>query len=235
MTRTSAMRVSTAPPSRGRRRCLLALSGLLVTGGAALAAAAAWESRDVKLPPAQTTGGLPLMQALQRRQSQRQFAPDPLPPQLLANLLWAAFGINRPASGGRTAPSAHDQQEFDIYAVTQGGTYLYDAKTHHLRHLEGRDLRALTGWQPHARQAPLTLVFVADDQRMSTGDDAATRSFYRATDAGYISQNVYLFCASEGLATVAFAAIDRAPLARALQLRPTQHIVLAQSVGFPSR
>ena len=173
------------------------------------------------------------MRALKERRTQRAFSAQPLATQTVSNLLWAAFGVNRPATGGRTAPSAHDQQEFTVYAASAEGLFAYDAQRHALSRVGSDDLRALTGTQPHVREAPLTLVYVADERRMR--DDETWRRFYAATDSGFIAQNVYLYCASEGLATVVFAAIDRERLAAAMRLAPTQRIVLAQSVGHPKR
>ena len=210
-----------------------ALAGALVVAIAAGAAA----QTSIALPPAQTGGGKPLMQALAERHSTRSFAPQALPPQVLANLLWSAFGVNRPASagmGGRTAPSAHDQQEIDIYLMAADGIFRYIAKPpHRLERVGTADLRAGADSQGLARAAPLTLLYVADDRRMTDRDDESTRRFYAAVDAGAIVQNVYLFCASEQLATVAFISVHRERLAAALGLAATQRIVLAQAVGYP--
>ncbi len=191
----------------------------------------AQENNAIKLPAPQITGGLPLMQALAKRQSARSFSAKPLPLQTLSNLLWAANGINRPAAGKHTAPSARNMQEIDIYVALPEGLYLYDAKAHALRLITAQDLRHLTGSQAFCAQAPLNLVFVADYSRMGKSDDEQ-KKFYSATDCGFISQNVYLFCASEGLNTVVRASIEREPLAKAMQLRPEQKIILAQTVGF---
>jgi len=186
----------------------------------------------IPLPAPQLDGGLPLMQALKARQSLRAFSPKPLSPQALANLLWATAGINRPGSGKRTAPSAHNWQEIDVYAALETGTYRYDAKAHALTLTVARDLRRETGQQDFAATAPLNLVYVADLSRMGTasGDQ---RDFYTAADAGFMAQNAYLYCASAGLATVVRAWVDRQRLAEALGLKPDQRIILAQTVGYP--
>lgn len=183
----------------------------------------------VGLPPPDKQGGMPLMQALANRRSTRDFSERPLSRRTLSNLLWAAFGVNRP-DGGRTAPSAHDMQEISIYAALPDGLFLFDAQAHALRKISGRDVRAQAGRQAFAAQAPLDLIYVADLSRMR---DEEARDFYAAADTGFISQNVYLFCASEGLATVVYAWIDREALAEAMGLPPHQRIVLAQSVGWP--
>lgn len=190
------------------------------------------EVATLALPVPQTAGGKPLMQALRERHTSREFKPDPLPPQLLSNLLWAAFGINRPKTGGRTAPSAHDAQEMRIYVAMADGVYLHDAQKNRLQLVVPGDIRALTGKQAFVKDAPLNLIYVADFAKFPRDSDA-DRIFYSAADAGFISQNVYLYCASEGLATMVRAYIDKPALAKAMHLKPGQHVVLAQSVGYP--
>lgn len=183
----------------------------------------------LSLPAPDRRGGMPLMEALSRRRSARDFSAKPLPRETLSNLLWAAFGVNRP-EGGRTAPSAHGMQEIDIYAALPEGLFLYDAPAHALRKVSDRDVRALAGRQSFTADAPLSLIYVADLSRMR---DEEARELYAAADTGFISQNVYLFCASEGLATVVYAWIDRQALAEAMGLSPRQRIILGQSVGYP--
>lgn len=186
----------------------------------------------VSLPAPQTEGGIPLMKAFSLRQTHREFSGRSLTNQQLSNLLWAADGINRPESGKRTAPSAMNFQEIDLYVVMEKGVYVYDAEKHQLRGVASGDSRALTGIQAFAADAPLTLVLVADLAKM-TKADTATRDLYAMADAAYISQNIYLFCASEGLNTGARAYIDKEKLAPALKLKADQKIMLAQSVGYP--
>lgn len=190
--------------------------------------------RPVPLARPQTDGGKPLMQALKERATSRAFSPETLPGQTLSNLLWAAFGINRPESGRRTAPSAQNLQEMDVYVVHAEGAYLYDAKAHALAPIASGDHRAITGRQSFVKDAPVTLVFVADHAKMAKLG-AEEKELYAAAGAGAISQNVYLFCASEGLATGVRASIDRPTLAAALKLRPDQKILLAQTVGYPKK
>lgn len=193
---------------------------------------AAQELSPVSLPAPQTDGGKPLMQALKLRATSRAFAPDPLPPQTLANLLWAAWGINRPQEGKRTAPSARNWQEIEVVVVNATGAYLYDAAGNALKPLVAGDLRALTGGQDFVKDAPVTLVLVADTSRMQAGSDPQPMAY---ADAAFISQNIYLFCASEGLATGVRASVDRPALAKALKLKDSQLVVFAQSVGFPKK
>lgn len=184
---------------------------------------------EVALPKPQTDGGKPLMQALRDRKSTRAFTSQKLPEQVLSNLLWAAWGTNRP-DDKRTAPSAMNKQEIDVYVVLAEGAYAYDAKAHALKPVASGDLRAQTGGQPFVKDAPLNLVYVADLAKMSGGAEQAV--WYGAA-AGFISQNVYLYCASEGLATVVRGMVDRTALAGPLSLRPDQRIVLSQTVGYP--
>ncbi len=191
------------------------------------------DAADLQLPAPQTGGGKPLMQALKERKSARQFSAEKLPPQVLSNLLWAAFGVNRP-DGRRTAPSAMNWQEIDIYVALAEGTYLYDAKAHRLREITTEDLRGATGSQSFVRDAPVNLVFVADMARTGKAGPEDQR-FYSTADVGFVSQNVYLFCASEGLGTVVRGTVNRDALAKALKLRPEQKVMLAQTVGYAPR
>jgi len=190
--------------------------------------------KPIQLQKPQVDGGRPLMQVLKDRKSSREFSPEKLPNQVISNLLWAASGVNRPDSGRRTAPSAVNWQEIDIYAATADGLYLYDAKAHLLKPILSEDIRAMTGLQPFVKEAPINLIYMADFSRMgkATNED---KEFYSAADTGFISQNVYLYCASEGLATVVRASIDRPALAKVMGLRPDQKIILSQSVGYPKK
>jgi SagB-type dehydrogenase family enzyme len=209
-------------------------SFLLIAALVFSGAATAQQFKPIDLPKAQTEGGKPLMQALKERASSRAFSKEKIPLPVLSNLLWAAFGVNRPDSGRRTAPSAKNWQEIDLYVATEEGLYLYDAKKHALNPVVHEDIRALTGRQSFVTDAPVNLIYVADFLR--TGDSSnEEREFYSAADTGFIGQNVYLFCASEGLATVVRGSIDRSALAKAMKLRPDQRIILAQTVGYPKK
>jgi nitroreductase len=190
-------------------------------------------ARTIELPPPRKTGGRRLMEALAARSSSRKFAQAELPSDVLSDLLWAAFGINRP-EGGRTAPSALDAQEVDVYVALPSGAYLYDAAAHALRLVSGSDVRRVTGYQDFVDEAPLDLVFVADHARMRMVP-AGERDRFAYCAAGAISQNVYLFAASKGLATVIRAWIDREAIAQALGLSHDQQVLLSQTVGYPPR
>jgi nitroreductase len=195
----------------------------------------AFQAQDLKpiqLPTPQMDGGRPLMQVLKERKTQREFSPEKFPVQVLANLLWAGFGINR-ADGGRTAPSAMNWQEIDIYVAMGDGLFLYNAKANRLERVLAQDVRAATGSQAFVATAPVDLIYVADLSK--TGQAGNEAELFTAADAGFISENVYLFCASEGLATVVRGSVDRAALANIMKLRPEQRILLAQSVGYPKK
>jgi SagB-type dehydrogenase family enzyme len=194
--------------------------------------AAGQQLQPVKLPSPQTTGGMPLMQALKARHSTREFSSRKLPLQVLSNLLWAAFGVNRPESGKRTAPSAMNWQETDLYVATADGLYVYDAKGNKLDPILAEDVRAATGTQSYVGEAPVNLVYVADLAKVGRAS-AKDRALYNGADTGLIVQNVYLFCASEGLGVVVRGSINRAALAKTMKLRPDQKIILAQTVGYP--
>jgi nitroreductase len=217
----------------------LVLLALILLGGAA----AAQGLKPIVLPTPQIHGGKPLMEALALRATSRAFASDELPAQTLSNLLWAAWGINRPKEGLRTAPAMMDWYETDIYVVMSSGAYVYDALTNTLKPAVSGDFRALTGVQDFVKDAPVTLVFVADASRMKVDiPDKAMKAAVvevlepaKWADAAVISENVYLFAASEGLATGVRVWIDRPALSKALKLKADQLITLAQCVGFPKK
>ena len=186
----------------------------------------------IQLPSPQMEGGKPLMQALKDRMSLRTFGEEKLPLQTLSNLLWAAFGTNRP-DGRRTAPSARNWQEIDIYVATPDGLFLWDAKKNVLNPIVGKDVRGLTGNQPYVKEAAVNLVYVADYSRV-TGE-GADKDVWVGADTGFIGENVYLYRTSEGLATVFRANVDRETLAKEMKLKPEQKILFAQSVGYPKK
>jgi SagB-type dehydrogenase family enzyme len=192
------------------------------------------ELRPIQLLKPQLDKGRPLMQVLKERSSSRSFSKEKLPLQLISDLLWAAFGVNRPETEKRTAPSAMNWQEIDIYVAMSDGLYLYDAKAHMLKPIVSEDIRAITGHQEFVKDVPVNLIYVADYSRMGTAAKEE-KDLYSATDTGFISQNVYLYCASERLATVVRGSVDRQALARVMKLRSDQKVILAQSVGYPKK
>jgi nitroreductase len=186
------------------------------------AAALAAPAADLTLPKPEMKGGKPVMDTLAGRRSGREFSSKPLPPQVLSNLLWAAYGVNRPATGGRTAPSAHNWQAVDIYVAMEKALYLYDAKAHVLREVAATDAR------------PVNLVLVArmaKTQRTAEDSEADILSWV-SMEAGAIVQNVGLYCVSAGLENVVRAGVQRPAFARLAGLAGTDNIVVAQTVGY---
>ena len=176
------------------------------------------------------------MSALAARKSTRAFSPKEIPIQTLSNLLWAASGLNR-ENGRMTAPTACNWQEIEIYAFMKGGVYVYLPKENILKKYMDGDMRAMTGMQEFVRTAPLVLVYVADRSKMKGRDgleaDEKAKDFYCCTDTGFVSQNVYLFCASEKLNTVVIGYLDRVELEKVLKLSKDKKVILSQPIGLP--
>lgn len=183
------------------------------------------------LPAPSKEGGMPLMQALSLRRSTREFSTRKIPDQVLGDLLWAAYGVNR-ANGDRTAPSWRHIIVIDVYAAMEDGLWLYDPKRHALVAHPAGDIRARTGQQDFPARAPLNLVYVAHGQRMSELTPE-NRKLFCSVDTAFIGQNVYLYCASVGLATVFRGAVDYPKLAQAMRLPEEQFVTFAQTVGYP--
>jgi nitroreductase len=206
-----------------------------ILAGAAMATvpavAMAQEGKSITLPPPRNDGGQPLLKALKLRRSTRDYSNRKLPPQVLSDLLWAAFGINRP-SGDRTAPYWRHVMVIDVYAAMEDGVWLYEPRAHALLLHQPDDIRAATGLQDFVGTAALNLVYVAHGERM-TDVSPEERRLYASVDTGFIGQNVYLFCASEGLASVFRAAVDYPKLARLMRLPEQQFVTFAQTVGYP--
>ncbi len=186
-------------------------------------------AQDIRLPEPSKTGGMPLMEALSLRQSVREMSGQEIPSNTLSNLLWAAQGVNR-EDGKRTAPSAMNMQEIDVYVYTSRAVYLYIPGEHMLKHLVEGDFREETVLQPYARKAPLILVYVANYEKMQRLDQEQ-KNFYGAADAAFISQNVYLFCAQEKLNTVVLGMIDRNAIKERIGFNGKAQ--LGQVIGYP--
>ena len=207
----------------------------------------AGELQPINLPKPDMAGGKTVLAALKERKTSRNIGPDPLPLQMLSSLLWAAFGVNRSDAGllmgksGRTAPSASNSQEIDLYVCLEQGVYVYDAVPHRLVPVAAGDFRARAGRSP-AGKAPVNIFYVVDVTKYvvgkgqpdpSIGDPEVQKSYYY-TDTGFIAQNVYLFAASQGLAAW-FHNCDKANTVREFNLRPEQRVLFAQTVGFPGK
>jgi nitroreductase len=189
----------------------------------------AQELAPIALPKPEITGGKPLMQALSLRKSEHsEYSPEKIPLQVLSNLLWAAYGINRP-NNYRTAPSANNTQTIDIYVAMAEGVYRYEPKANQLEPVGSGDARAAAN--KRAVSAPVDLIYVADTSKPKGTDEGKMQNAYAET--GFVGQNVYLFCASEGLVTVIRGSVERAALSPLLKLRPEQKITLDQPVGYP--
>ena len=189
--------------------------------------ASAVQAQDIELPAPHKTGGLPLMEALAKRSTSRSFDARDLTPQQLSDLLWAGFGINRP-DGKRTAPSAHNKQELELYVLLSQGAYLYAPAKNTLLQSSTEDLRSLGA----KTDAAVCVLFVADLSKRQEKPEAAKE--WATVDSGFIGENIYLYCASEGLATGYRAGgFDSAALKTKLKLKPEQEIVAAQPIGFP--
>jgi hypothetical protein len=201
--------------------------------------------QSIPLPKPQTEGGKSLLAALHERRTVRNIGTEMLPPQMLSDLLWAAFGVNRKKGAfgkpGRTAASASNSQEIDLYIALPEGVYLYEAVPHHLIPVAQGDFRARAGWGC-AVTAPVNIFYVADLTRYvlgkgqpdrSIGDPEVQKSYYY-TDTGLIAQNVYLFAASHGLAAW-FHNCDKENTIREFKLRPEQRVLFAQTVGYPEK
>jgi nitroreductase len=208
------------------------VEGMAALGAAsALGPSAATVAGRRSLPEPRRAAGMPLMAALELRRSTREYADRALPEQILSDLLWAAFGVNRP-SGDRTAPYWRHVMVIDVYAAMADGVWAYEPKSHSLELHLPRDLRALTGRQDFVASAPLNLIYVAHGERM-IDVSPQDRRLYASVDTGFIGQNVYLYCASEGLASVFRGAVDYPALEKALGLPPEQFVTFAQTVGYP--
>ncbi len=225
-----------AAPRRTAYLLLLALAvGAGPAVGATTEALTCEPGVSVALPAPAQSGGLPLLDALARRQSGREFAPGALPLQVLSDLLWAANGVNRPAEGKRTAATARNWQNLEVFVFTEGGVFRHDAVAHALVGVKAGDHRAATGTQPFVATAPVNLVYVADAAKMPGNVAEADAFRYDGVHAGIVVQNVYLYAASSGLTTVVRALVDRAAVAELLGLPASQRVVLAQTVGYPAR
>jgi len=183
------------------------------------------------LPKPRTHGGLPLLDALRRRHSSREYSDQPLSKELLSDLLWAAFGVNRTDTNDRTAPYWRHVMVIDIYVAKADGVWLYSPGRHALLPHLDEDIRAETGMQDFVGSAPINLIYVAHGERMQE-ITAEERRLYASVDAAFIGQNVYLFCASEGLCTVFRGAVNQPELAQTLKLEPGQFVTFAQTIGY---
>ena len=187
------------------------------------------EGERIVLPTPKKTGGMPLLDTLSTRKTTRVYSSRMLDAQTLSSLLWAAFGISR-EDGRRTAPSALNSQEIQIYVILEGGIYVYEPKEHALeRKLEG-DFRKLAGTQSYAQSVPVSFVYVADLEKSLTSPESSES--YACVDCGFIGQNVYLFAAANGLSSAFRGSIDRSAISETLKLKASQRVLYGQSIGY---
>jgi len=202
--------------------------------------------KPIQLTKPEADGGKSVLAALQERKTTRRISEKKLPPQVLSNLLWAAWGVNRKLGpfrqAGRTAASASNSQEMDLYVVLPEGVYLYEAVPHRLAPVLAGDHRATVRRRRRRRgsEAPVILVYVADIAKFAKArfqepglKDAEIRKSYYNVATGLIAGNVYLFAASQGLAAW-FHNCNKTGLTAALKLRPEQRVLYAQTVGYPA-
>ena len=179
---------------------------------------------DIVLPQPQKTGGMPLMEALSNRKSTREFSTEKrLSEQQLSDLLWAACGFNR--EDKLTIPTALNKQEITIYVIAPEGAWLYAAKENKLVEVTTEDVREYSAAQDFAKKALLNIAIVSDKELMQN-------DIYAGTDAGAVMQNIYLWCAANGVGTVTRGSFDGETLGKALKLGEKQQIILVQSVGY---
>lgn len=196
------------------------------------AAALSVQAADIRLPAPTKTGGMPVVQAIAERKTSRAFSDRELPVETLSTLLWIADGISRP-DGRRTIPTGHNVQDLDVYVILKSGAYRYDEKAHALIQTSEGDFRAIAAKQPFAQVAPVTLFYVQDVARARKAD-AMSQMRFGGIHAGEAIQNVYLFCTGAGLVSCAREQNDYEAQAKVFKLRPTQRIILAQSVAYPA-
>ena len=233
-----------------RRTFVKTLSAVPLMAGVAAGyahqtAGTAQDLQPIILPEPEKDGGLSVLAALNKRRTNRRIRDEKLPAQVLSNLLWAAFGVNRERASfgkpGRTAPSASNSQEIDLYVAMSEGVYVYDAVAHRLVPVAAGDFRAMSG-RRGAAKVPVNIFYIVDTTRYdlgpgqpdrSIGDPEVQKSYYY-TDTGFIAQNVYLFAASHGLAAW-FHNCDKVNTVKAFNLKPEQRVLFAQSVGYPEK
>ncbi len=186
----------------------------------------------IQLPTPDKSGGEPLMKCLNERKSSRDYSEKALSQQQLSNLLWAAYGYNRPEDEKRTVPTSRNIQDIELYVFSAKGVFVYNAKAHELKKISGEDQRGVTGKQPFVKDAAINLVYVSDFDKHS-GNDDQVKKVTASVHCGFMGQNVYLYCASEGLSSVFRAWIDPDEIAEALNLPKNKHVMYSQTVGFP--
>lgn len=199
--------------------CLLFLGTSIIAG-------------EIALPKPNLKSGKPFMQCVAERRTERKFSTKPLSQQTIAEILFVADGVTR-KDGRKTVPTARNKQNQSVYAVTADGIYLYNSKKHSLIPVMKGDYRKNCGLQPFHKKAPLILLFVAD--LSAVGNTPADQALYAGNHSGSASQNVYLYAASENLATVVCGMLDRTALKKLLNLKKDQMVVFSQPIAYPAK
>jgi len=191
--------------------------------------------KQIKLNAPNKSRGTTVMKALSERHSVRDFSSKELSLQDLSDLLWAANGVNRD-DGKRTAPSAMNKQDVDIYVIMKSGAYLYDAKNQALKPVASKDLRGdVAGGQDFVKAAPVSLVLVSDISRFGSMASKEMNTIMGAVDVGTVCQNINLFCAAAGLITVPRASMEKEALKQSLKLTDNQILIMNNPVGYPQK
>lgn len=211
----------------------LSRRSFLAAGAAVAVSCVPAYSAEVKhLPAGARAGGMSLMEALKLRRSTRLYSDEPIDAETLSNLLWAAYGFNRPESGGRTPPSWHTSYGGDLYVGAADGIWLYDPKEESLQQVTATDIRKKASSQPFVGTAPIVILHVTDLDRMYQASDE-DRMLYAHVDSAIVAQNIYLFCAAAGLGTCLVGGADKKAVAEALTLSERKIVTYVQPVGHP--
>lgn len=205
----------------------LSRRSLLLSAGAASSALA--------VPAlAETPAELTMTEALRARRSTRAFADRPVDPAVLAELLWAAFGVNRPDTGLHTAPSWHGSADAVVHLATADGVLRYDPATNATQSLLTEDIRTRLSPEPFVATAPACLIFVSDLRKLAATDKDDEKRLWALVDAAMVSENVYLFAAARGLGTCLIGGLDRAAITEILALGAQDYPTFVQPVGYPA-
>ena len=198
-----------------------------LTLGASLVVAAA---DDVVKLPAPALNDVTLKQALQQRKTSRSFSDTALSEQEIANLLWAAAGVNR-ANGKFVIPGARARYAISLYVARADGVWKFDSKANTLAKVSALDLRAESDGRKMGASAPVVVVMVADEKVFGKSQHGMD---YTAIEAGAIMQDLYLYCAAADLNTVVCGSFKNEPWKKALSLPDHQRVILTQVVGHPA-
>lgn len=192
----------------------------------------AFSQNTIILPKPEFGKSKSLMECLKLRKTTRNFNNKKIDNQVISNILWAANGLNRPEENKFTSPTAMNMQELDIYLAKEDGLYFYNPIEHSIKKIHENDIRKETGTQVFVGTADFELIIIADTKKMSKVQDPAKYNFYASRDAGYVSQNIYLICASEEIGTVARGSFDNDKIIKLMNLDNSKFVTLVHTIGF---